>query len=66
MFPLTGLPDAFNFIVRLNPLSYGVDGLRGALTGSYFYGPALDLTVLISVAVILTVLGSYLFTKIEV
>jgi ABC-2 type transport system permease protein len=66
MFPLKGLPELFGVVVRINPLAYGVDGLRGALTGTYFYGPALDLTVLISVAVVLTVLGSYLFAKIEV
>jgi len=66
MFPLDGLPNIFNIIVRLNPLSYGVDGLRGALTGSYYYGPALDLIVLISVAAVFTVLGSVLFSKIEV
>jgi len=66
MFPLQGLPRAFNFIVKINPLSYGVDGLRGALTGTYFYGAALDLTVLTAVAVVLTTAGSYLFAKIEV
>jgi len=66
MFPLDGLPKAFNIILRLNPLSYGVDGLRGALTGAYYYGPALDLIVLISVAAVFTVLGSILFSKIEV
>ena len=66
MFPLDGLPKLFNIIVRLNPLSYGVDGLRGALTGVYYYGVVMDLTVLIVVAAIFTVLGSVLFSKIEV
>jgi ABC-2 type transport system permease protein len=66
MFPLNGLPKAFNIIIKLNPLSYGVDGLRGALTGTYYYGAAIDLTVLIIVATIFTVAGSYLFSKIEV
>ena len=66
MFPLQGLPKAFNLIVKLNPLSYGVDGLRGALTGVYYYGAIVDLTVLIVIATVLTVIGSYLFAKIEV
>ena len=66
MFPVTGLPDAFNIVIKLDPLSYGVDGLRGALTGTYAFGAALDLTVLIVIATIFTVLGSVLFSKIEV
>jgi ABC-2 type transport system permease protein len=66
LFPVEGLPKAFSAIVRINPLSYGVDGLRGALTGTYYFGPALDLIVLTVVAVVFTVIGSILFSKIEV
>jgi len=66
MFPLQGLPNAFNIIIRLNPLSYGVDGLRGALTGVFYYGAATDLIMLIVFTSIFTILGSYMFSKIEV
>src|SRR5580658_10516823 len=31
LFPVAGLPKALQFFIRLNPLTYGVDGLRGAL-----------------------------------
>ena len=33
LFPLDSLPAAIGFIIKLNPLSYGVDGIRVALTG---------------------------------
>ncbi len=33
LFPLTGLPKALEIIAKLDPLTYGVDGLRGALGG---------------------------------
>jgi ABC-2 type transport system permease protein len=66
MFPVKNLPPVFSFIVKIDPLSYGVDGLRGALTGTYAFGPVVDLTVLIIVATFFTVLGSIMFSKIEV
>jgi len=66
MFPVKGLPGVFNIVVKLDPLSYGVDGLRGALTGTYAFSLGLDLTVLILIATILTVIGSIMFSKIEV
>jgi ABC-2 type transport system permease protein len=65
LFPLRDLPPALNVVVRFNPLSYGVDGLRGALTGVAFFNPALDITVLIAVAALLLFLGGYLFSRIQ-
>ena len=48
------------------PLSYGVDGLRGALNGGFVFGVAADFAVLGGLAVILLAVGAYLFSKIEV
>ena len=31
LFPIKGLPGILTLALRLNPLTYGVDGLRGAL-----------------------------------
>ena len=52
--------------MRLNPLSYGVDGLRGALTSGFAFGVATDFAVLGGLAVILLAISAYLFSKIEV
>ena len=66
LFPLPDLPGAVRLAVRLNPLSYGVDGLRGALNGGFAFGAATDFAVLGLLAVILLGIGAYLFSKIEV
>ena len=38
LFPLTNLPTALTIATRLDPLTYGVDGLRGALIGVSHFG----------------------------
>ncbi len=65
IFSFQGLPSALEFIARINPLSYGVDGLRGSLTGVYQFGFIPDLTVLSLLTFILILIGGYLFSKIE-
>lgn len=66
LFPLGGLPGSVKLIAAVDPLSYGVDGLRGALSGSFSFSLSLDLAVLSAITLILLVIGSYLFSKIEV
>src|SRR6266566_1918419 len=66
LFPLKNLPKALSFITRLDPLAYGVDGLRTSLTGMSHFGLAADLSVLVLVTTILLFIGSYLFSKIQV
>jgi ABC-2 type transport system permease protein len=46
LFPVPDLPGVVRLVVRLNPLSYGVDGLRGALDGGFAFGVATDFAVL--------------------
>jgi ABC-2 type transport system permease protein len=65
LFPVPDLPGAMRFAVRLNPLSYGVDGLRGALNGGFVFGAAIDFMVLGGLAAILLAIGAWLFSKIE-
>ncbi|MFH0831661.1 MAG: ABC transporter permease [archaeon] len=66
LFPLNGLPKVIGIIARINPLSYGVDGLRAALEGTSFYGLPFDLGILAALTFVLLVLGSYMFSKIQV
>lgn len=65
LFPLEGLPPALSIITTLNPLSYGVDGLRGALINQAHLGLTHDLVVLSVITLIVLWVGSYLFSKIE-
>src|SRR5436305_1093478 len=46
LFPLTGLPTVLNFLTRIDPLSYGVDGLRNVLIGTSQFAPELSFAVL--------------------
>jgi ABC-2 type transport system permease protein len=66
LYPLTNLPAALNIVVSLDPLAYGVDGLRAALIGVSHFGSGMDALVLILVAGILLVIGSRLFSRIQV
>jgi len=66
LFPLDSLPEPLGIITKLNPLSYGVDGIRGILAGISHLGLFADLTVLVIVSLAMTILGSYLFSRIEV
>jgi ABC-2 type transport system permease protein len=67
LFPLTGLPRAIEIVARFNPLSYGIDGLRGALVpGSLQFGFWLDFGVLGAITLIVLGIGAYLFSKIEI
>jgi ABC-2 type transport system permease protein len=66
LYPLSNLPGALAVATRLDPLAYGVDGLRTALIGVSHFGLAADASVMIVLTVILLMTGSYLFSKIEV
>jgi ABC-2 type transport system permease protein len=65
IFPIIGIPPVLAFITKVNPLSYGIDGLRFALSGSNVFPPLLSLSVLIAVSVIIVLIGMYQFSKVE-
>ena len=65
LFPLTGLPSVLSFLTRIDPLSYGIDGLRNVLLGASQFEPALSLAVLGGVALLFLALGGYSFSKIQ-
>ncbi|MDD5382206.1 MAG: ABC transporter permease [Candidatus Margulisbacteria bacterium] len=47
LFPLDQLPDWLAFLTRIDPLTYGVDLLRGVILGVSAFPPALSLTVIL-------------------
>jgi len=65
LFPLDHLPRALKVATGADPLSYGIDGLRGSLIGISHFGLLVDFAVLGGVAAILLTIGSYSFSKIE-
>ncbi|HUB30212.1 MAG TPA: ABC transporter permease [Terracidiphilus sp.] len=66
LFPLVGLPAVLAFITRLDPLSYGIDGMRSVLLGHSAFSASLDITVLAIVGSILLLIGAHRFSKIEI
>ena len=66
LFPLDGLPAALALVTRLDPLTYGIDGLRGTLIGLTHFGLATDFGVLAGVGAAFVWLGAYSFSKIQV
>jgi ABC-2 type transport system permease protein len=66
LFPVAGLPAPLRIAVRLNPLSYGVAGMRDALAGIASLDTAIDLAVLGALAIVLLGISGYLFSLIEV
>ena len=72
LFPLTSLGKILTWITRFDPLTYGIDGLRGVLIGSWqFRFPAqfnfvLDLCLLAVLASIFLGTSAWLFSRIEV
>ena len=66
LYPLRNLPTPLTVLTRLDPLTYGVDGLRTVLTGASHFGIATDVLALSGAAVVLLALGAWRFSKIEV
>jgi ABC-2 type transport system permease protein len=65
LFPLTGVPSFISAIAAFNPLAYGVDGVRGSLTGVTHFGLATDFIVLPIISLVILTVGSYLFSRVE-
>ncbi len=66
LFPLNQTPLWMQAIAYVNPMFYGVDGLRGALVGVSILPVAIDILVLLSFCTITVFSGTYLFRKSEV
>jgi ABC-2 type transport system permease protein len=66
LFPLDNLPGPLAIATRLDPLAYGVDGLRSSLINVSHFGIALDIAVMVPVTILLLLLGSRLFSKIQI
>lgn len=65
LFQIENLPPAIYFISRIDPLTYGVDGLRGAITGISSFGVYNDLEIIAVLSALICVIGTVLFSRIE-
>jgi ABC-2 type transport system permease protein len=63
LFPVSILPDWLQFIARLNPVTYALDGMRTALLGDTGFSALLHpLTVLLSFAAVLLPASMLIFS----
>ncbi len=66
LFSISTLPTALKYLTYLNPMVYGVDALRGVLTGVYTFSLLIDFVVLSIFIIFMLILGARSFSKIEV
>jgi ABC-2 type transport system permease protein len=66
LYPLNNLPIGLRIATRIDPLTYGIDGLRGAFVGVSHFGTATNVGIMSAVAVIFLGLGARSFAKIQI
>ena len=65
IFPIDNMPSFVKALSYIDPMTYGVDGMRGALLGVSSLPIALSLVVILGTCVLMVFLGAYLFEKSE-
>lgn len=65
LYPLENFPVWLRVLSHLDPLTYGVDGLRAALLGSSSYSLIFDLILMSGFAVFMIAAGAYFFERSE-
>ena len=65
-FPISSLPGWLSSITQLDPLTYGVEGIRYGLTGTSQINPVVCGVVIAGFAAAMAVIGAYLFRNVSV
>lgn len=65
LFPIDSLPPWLRTLTMLDPLTYGVEGIRYGLLGTSQIDPALSFVVLAGFTIFMVIIGAYLFRKIS-
>lgn len=66
LFPLSGLPPVMELVTKFDPMTYGVDGVRKILIGVGNFPLTFDFFILLAITTLFLILGSYLFSKIQI
>ncbi|MBN1166251.1 MAG: ABC transporter permease [Methanospirillaceae archaeon] len=66
MFPIQSLPLLFRDLTLIDPLTYGVEGIRFGLTGVSQINPVICFIVLSAFSVVMIGIGASLFRKIQI
>jgi len=65
LFPVTGLPTWLQAAVYLDPLTYGVDALRGIILHSSVLPIYLDVALITIFAISMVLISAFIFSKKE-
>jgi ABC-2 type transport system permease protein len=65
LFPIKNLPPYLLVFTSLDPVTYAVDGLRGALLGTSQLPVTLNLTVLTCFAAVMVAIGTWTFSRLK-
>ena len=66
MFPISSLPAWILPLTLLDPMTYGVEGIRYGLTGASQINPVICFVVIGGFSLAMTVIGAVLFRKIKI
>lgn len=65
LFPIGNLPSWLSIFTVLNPVTYAVDGMRGAMLGQSTFPVLLDFGVVTAFAAVMMVIGSIAFSRMK-
>lgn len=66
IFPIESLPSWIKSIALLDPLTYGVEGIRYGLLGTSHINSLISSLVLGSITLVMVIIGAYLFRKTKI
>lgn len=66
IYPANQVPSALKIVMGLNPLTYGVNGVRGALTQSWPTGLSTDFLILSILTIIMLSFATRAFSRMEI
>jgi ABC-2 type transport system permease protein len=65
LFPVAGLPKIFGYLIKINPMSYAIDAIRGSLIHVHAFTYTKDSLVLVGITLVCIWIGAFFFSKIQ-
>lgn len=66
LFPISNLPNWLSPFIFINPVTYAVDGIRGAMIGISQFHLAFDFAIISTFAIVMIFFGTYAFKKMKI
>lgn len=66
IYPIAIMPSWLQFIAKINPLSYMVDGLRALIIGGNYVSLPQDIIVLAATTILISLVSTYMYPKVVI